>query len=289
VRLILSRKGFDSSAGGCPSPLFTDGSAYALPIPDHRSRIRYRDIRHQGLNVGELLVGLTGDATRVDAGAHLDPDLIAGGYPRQPGWRPLLGQTGTAQSHLRNQGVTSGDLFLFFGLFRAVEPIGDRWRFVRGSKPFHGLWGWLQIGAIITVDELDAGELPWVRYHPHLHGEADPNNTLYLASPRLTLAGQDTGLAGAGTFPHLASEHRLTAADAPSPTHWQLPAAFFPGPQQCPLSYHHNRERWQRNGDHCRLRCAARGQEFVLDLAQYPDLIPWLRRLLLGKSGQHVQ
>ncbi|MDC0661273.1 hypothetical protein [Marinobacter sp. SS21] len=283
MRLILSRKGFDSSAGGGPSPLFPDGSVYALPIPDQRSRIRYRDIRHQGLNVGELLVGLTGDATRADAGAHLDPDLIADSYPRRPGWRPLLGQTGTAQSHLRNQGVTTGDVFLFFGLLRAAEPVGGRWRFVRAAKPFHGLWGWLQIGDIITVDDLAAAELPWVRYHPHLHGTADPNNTLYLASPHLTLAGQDTGLAGAGTFPALASEHRLTAADAPSPTHWQLPAAFFPGPQQRPLSYHHNRDRWTLEEDRCRLRCAARGQEFVLDLADYPGVASWLQSLLVGR------
>ncbi|MDX1755251.1 MAG: hypothetical protein R3175_04250 [Marinobacter sp.] len=282
MRLILSRKGFDSSAGGCPSPRFPDGSVYALPIPDPRSRIRYREIRHQGLKVGDLVAELTGDPGRRRAGAHLDPDLIAEGYPRQPGWRPLLGQTGTAQSHLRNQGVDEGDLFLFFGLFRAAERSRQGWQFVKGSKPFHGLWGWLQIGEILKVDELGAEDLPWVRYHPHLHGAPDRNNTLYLASDCLSLAGRDSGLPGAGTFPAMTGDLRLTAPDAPSPTHWRLPAACFPGPDQTPLSYHHNRERWQRDGDHCRLRCAARGQEFVLDLDQYPDLMPWLQRLLLG-------
>lgn len=282
MRLILSRKGFDSSAGGCPSPWFADGRAYALPIPDPRSRIRYRDIQHRGLNVGELVAGLTGDPARLDAGAHLDPDLIRADYPREPGWRPLLGQTGTAQSHLRNQGVKTGDLFLFFGLFRAAEPTDAGWRFVKGARPFHALWGWLQIGDIVSVDDLAAGELPWVGYHPHLQGEPDRNNTLYLASPTLNLDGRDSGLAGAGTFPVITEPYRLTAPDAPSPTHWRLPVACFPGPEQTPLSYHHNRERWQRDGDHCRLRCAARGQEFVLDLAQYPNVLPWLWRLLLG-------
>ncbi|WP_410330269.1 hypothetical protein [Marinobacter sp.] len=44
VRLILSRKGFDSSAGGCPSPVLPDASLCVLPIPDSVSRIRYDEV-----------------------------------------------------------------------------------------------------------------------------------------------------------------------------------------------------------------------------------------------------
>ena len=33
----------------------------------------------------------------------------------------MLGQAGIAQSHLHKQGVGSGDVFLFFGLYRRVE------------------------------------------------------------------------------------------------------------------------------------------------------------------------
>ena len=32
-KLILSRKGFDTQAGGKPSPVFPDGSMFSLPIP----------------------------------------------------------------------------------------------------------------------------------------------------------------------------------------------------------------------------------------------------------------
>ncbi|SDW98437.1 Nmad3 family putative nucleotide modification protein [Marinobacter mobilis] len=281
MRLILSRKGFDSSAGGCPSPLFPDGSVYALPIPDARSRIRYREIRHQGLNVADLVAGLSGDCKRRGQGAHLDPDLIAAAYPREPGWRPLLGQSGAAQSHLRNQGVGVGDLFLFFGLFRAAEKVGRQWRFVKGSKAFHGFWGWLQVGQIVTVDQLAPEALPWVRYHPHLHGEADPNNTLYLAAERLQVAGAEGDLPGAGIFRRMSDGHRLTATAAPSPTHWQLPTGFFPGAGRVPLSYHHNPDRWQLDDAVCHLKAAARGQEFVLDMAAYPDLKSWLAGLFV--------
>lgn len=121
MKLILSRKGFDSSAGGCPSPVFPDGSFHTLPIPDPGSRIAYRDIHHEGLNVGRLVASLSGDRRAGARKAHLDPDLIADVYPREPGWKPCLGQSGAAQGHLRKQSVGEGDLFLFFGLFRDVE------------------------------------------------------------------------------------------------------------------------------------------------------------------------
>jgi len=34
MRVILSRKGFDSSFGGCPSPILPDGTLLSLPIPE---------------------------------------------------------------------------------------------------------------------------------------------------------------------------------------------------------------------------------------------------------------
>jgi len=58
----------------------------------------------------------------------------------------------------------------------------------------------------------------------------------------------------------------------------RLPVAFMPGTDSLPLSYHHNPERWRPDGspEYCRLKSAARGQEFVLDLAQYPGVSKWL-------------
>jgi hypothetical protein len=44
MRIIFSRKGFDSSSGGVPSPIFPDGRMLSLPIPDRLSRIAYADI-----------------------------------------------------------------------------------------------------------------------------------------------------------------------------------------------------------------------------------------------------
>src|SRR2546421_253160 len=51
-------------------------------------------------------------------GAHLDPDLVEHVVPRLEGWRAMFGQVGASQTHLDNNGVDVGDVFLFFGLFR---------------------------------------------------------------------------------------------------------------------------------------------------------------------------
>jgi putative DNA base modification enzyme with NMAD domain len=282
LKLILSRKGFDSSAGGCPSPLFPDGRGYALPIPDRRSRIPYGDIQWRGQSVGTLIRNLTGDPRARQRKAHLDPDLIVDSLPRKQGWRPCLGQSGSAQGHLKKQGVGEGDLFLFFGLFQAVEKQQGRWRFRRDSKPFHGLWGWLQIGEVHAIDQLSDGQLPWAGYHPHFHGEADSANTLYVASEQLELAGQEVGCNGAGTFDQMTFKHRLTAPQARTTTEWQLPACFYPESAADAMTYHQNMDRWARNEPGCSLKSAARGQEFVLDAAHKPEVLNWVKTLLQG-------
>ena len=280
MRLILSRKGFDSSSGGCPSPILPDGTMLSLPIPDKSSGIPYRGLECQGVNIGRLIVDLTGDARRFRHYAHLDPDIDRDVYPRAKGWRPLLGQTGAAQGHLRNQNVQVGDLFLFFGLFRPVESMHGRWRFVKRSTAMHVLWGWLQIGKIYSVDALAADELPWARYHPHFQGRRDANNTIYTAANELRLNGEYIDAAGAGLFRRVHDRLILTDPNAPSFTQWRLPLAFYPGAGKPPLSYHRKPETWRRSRNYCTLQSVSRGQEFVLDTAQYPKVTDWLSALL---------
>ena len=109
----------------------------------------------------------------------MDPDLDAGAYPREPGWRGMLGQADLAQRHLEKEGVAAGDLFLFFGLYRLVETSRAGWRFVKGSRRLHLLWGWLQIGEVRKVDRIEDDErFRWARYHDHFLGGYDGKNTV---------------------------------------------------------------------------------------------------------------
>lgn len=284
MKIIFSRKGFDSSAGGCPSPLFPDGSMLALPIPDKGSPIQYRDIMFKDIKVGHLVNHLTKGKITAAHRAHLDPDLDRAAYPRKPGWKPLLGQTGAAQGHLVKQGIAEGDLFLFFGLFREVELYQRKWRFVPGTTPKHVVWGWLQVGEILPVDQIDKAQWDWCDYHPHCYRGEDKNNTLYIARDELILKGLTRNLPGAGFFPKFTSNLCLTAPDSQKPSLWQLPNWFYPY-RKAPLSYHAKMERWERVGSHCYLQCAARGQEFVLPAQGYPKAQSWVAALLQDALG----
>lgn len=276
LKLILSRKGFDSAAGGCPSPILPDGRLLSLPIPDRHSAIRYGDIDF-GDDYGALISQLTRGRLNRGSRAHLDPDLEASHLPRAPGWRPVLGQSGAAQGHLRKQQVGCGDLFLFFGLFRPVETHQRRWRFIPGAPPRHIIWGWMQVAEVLSVDGSARGE-PWLAYHPHLQMPEDPNNTLYCASDCLS-AAVASDLPGSGTFRHCRSSLQLTAADSPNPSRWLLPPWFSPDGRP-PLTYHNQLKRWQPHDQGCILQCAARGQEFILDTAYYPQALAWIDGLI---------
>ena len=277
MKLILSRKGFDSQSGGCPSPIFPDGTLYSLPIPYDPSEITCGDLWHGDTNIGETVADLTNNRIGTKTPAHLDPDINHIAYPRQAGWQPLFGQSGAAQSHLDNQGVQIGDLFLFFGLFQKIEQISGRWCFVKGTPRQHILWGWLQIGEIHKVDDLAKDELPWSRYHPHRHPsrERDSTDTLYVASYGLHLDGESTAQ-GAGCF--LKSHERLvlTNPNGSGVTDWRLPRWFYPDNGKPPLTYHPKLDRWRHDDRYTYLQSASRGQEFVLDLDQYPGVTDWL-------------
>ena len=268
MKVILSRKAFDSGAGKVANPILEDGSMIPLPIPDKSSLIRYQDITVAGQNLGSVASYLTGGRTKPEHFAHLDPDLAAAAYPRAPGWRPMLGQTGAAQTVLAREGVGIGDLFLFFGWFRQVTRSAGRLQYVRGAPDLHVLWGWLQVDDLITVS---TGPHPaWMAYHPHLAPDRKlGSDTLYVARERLRIDGVDLDIPGAGTFGTYDDHLRLTAPGQ-SRSVWSLPAWFAPSPPRPPLGYHSAPERWHVEGDRVHLRSVGRGQEFVLDTDWYP-------------------
>lgn len=280
MKIILSRKGFDTASGGCPSPIFPDGSMLALPIPDKQSSIRYQDLTWNGRNLGDLVATLTRGKQRSDYRAHLDPDLVPAMRPRKPGWRPVFGQTGASQSHLANQGVGPGDLFLYFGLFRKVD---DQGRFVPSSLTRHILWGWMQVGEVLPVDE-HREQLGWADGHPHLNFIGDPRNTMYVASNRLDLPGAGD-LPSAGVWPEFDPARQLTAPDAQCST-WRLPTWFNPEGRRSTLSFHGKPEAWTACDSGVLLQSVGRGQEFVLDAEHYPEVLPWARNMIRGGHSE---
>ncbi|HLX05396.1 MAG TPA: hypothetical protein VKR28_07665, partial [Candidatus Binatus sp.] len=160
MKLILSRKGFDSANGGCPSPIL-DGRLCSLPIPDAGAPTTYADIAtFRGSPVARVVEDLTRGRIRQSDGAHLDPDLRRDSIARARGWRPIFGQAAAAQSHLARHEVGCGDLFLFFGCFRQAEKVGGEFRFVRDAPKLHVIFGWLQVGGVSRATNELATEIP---------------------------------------------------------------------------------------------------------------------------------
>jgi hypothetical protein len=280
MKIILSRKGFDSSSGGCPSPLFPDGSMVSLPIPDKQSPIRYHQIRWHEYDLGKIVSDLTKGCVHGDHFAHLDPDLNGESLPRADNWLPLFGQTGTAQGHLRNNGVGIGDVFLYFGLFRDIRIASSSLIWDLNVRARHVIWGWLQVGEVLPVDKCQGSRLDWADYHPHFHRKPDRNNTVYIANASLELPGLPVYPKGAGVFRRFSSSLLLTAQDAPTTSIWELPKWFFPEDGRAPLSYHGDPDRWQKCSRSTRLNAAARGQEFVLDAKNCPESVRWIYDLI---------
>jgi hypothetical protein len=275
MKLILSRKGFDSASGGGPSPILPDGRMVSLPIPESApAGVPYDEL---SLDAGRSYADVMRElhiSSPAAGGGHLDPDLREEARVRPPGWRAAFGQCGAAQRHLALQGVGHGDLFLFFGLFQPCIQTDYGLAWDRRERPFHALWGYLEVDAIHAITGEDqATQLPWAADHPHLVNWCRPFNTVYVAADQLSLGPH---LPGAGVFRY--QEHLRLSLTGTLCSHWGLPAAFLPDDDRPTLSYHLRPDRWQRQGGRVLLQSVGRGQEFVIDCT--PPLRIWLAEII---------
>jgi len=193
MKVILSRKGFDSENGGFPSPILPNGQMISLPIPDQKDDIRYSDVKAGELTCYDLMKGfnprIKSDNKRLDIDentrCHLDPDIHRKAIGREPNWKPLFGQVDAAQGHLRKQKVREGDLFLFFGWFRKTEYEDGKLVFDPIERDLHVIFGYLQIGEIIKVDpEFDVPK--WMKYHPHTNESTGTTKLTQSTLPEIT-------------------------------------------------------------------------------------------------------
>ena len=255
MKVVLSRKGFDSGYGRIPSPILPDGTLLSLPIPTSVPGRRFADLSRAGFSYEQVITDLGGDQVMAAGFCHLDPDLRPGDVE---GWVPVFGQVGAAQTHLANQGVGVGDLFLFFGRYRQTELVDAHLRYVRQAPVLHVVFGYLQVGQIIQGE---AVRDYW--WHPHAGYVQRPNNTLYVASEHLF----DSLMPGVGTFAY--RDDRVLTAPGHALSQWRL-LDWMVG---TPISYHSAASR--RDGY---FQSAAKGQEFVVDAN--PGVLGWAKTLL---------
>jgi hypothetical protein len=240
MRVIFSRKGFDSAAGKVPSPII-EGEPISLPIPtERRSKTTYRLT-----GLGEIVERVTKGRIGSDNLCHEDPVFFNG--------RCVLGQTGVAQSHLENNGVDVGDVFLFFGLFACDN-----------RDHHHRIFGYMRVDEVRRLGSLPSkGDSPpgFPRQHPHTIGEWNANNTLYLGP----------GAKARNAQPSL----RLTKAGGPVSV-WSIPSWL----KAAGLTYHNDPMRWLNDNE---LSVASRGQEFVSNVDDVAAS-KWLRAVIAAIS-----
>ncbi len=282
MKIIFSRKGFDSTDryGGKPSPIINGTTPISLPIPeDKKKTIEYQNLTDptgQLANLGEIVAQFTGGIVDGKSFAHLDPDLRWDTYPRREGWRPIFGQVDQAQTHLSNQGVGQGDVFLFYGLYCDANISAGTIAYARGADWKHVIWGWLAIGDIFKP-RCEEDVPIWARYHAHATDKRSANNTIYVA------ANSAVGnLPGAGIFSAYSDDLCLTdlQTDHVKPSVWRLPLWCAPRDGRYALTYHPNANVWTIKSDCVLLQTKSPAQEFVLDTAQYAEAIPWARNLI---------
>jgi len=123
MKIVFSRKGSDSGIGRIPSPIFPDGTFFSLPLlaTSDKSNNKFDDLTFDGHPIGKVVRDLSKRKIEPTQRIHFDPDLNPSLLPRLPGWRPIFGPAVNSRAHLLNQGVSVGDIVLFFGWFRQVE------------------------------------------------------------------------------------------------------------------------------------------------------------------------
>ena len=216
MKIILSRKGFDSSNGGCPSPIMPDGTLLSLPIPSE-DKDSYKDLQYKGTTYSQILNQL--QPNKSYSHCHVDPDIRTNCRVSPIAkWKPAFGQINAAQGVLNNAGVEEGDIFLFFGKFRRVEFSSNGYNYVSkrngtfyDHSDLHVIFGYMQIGKILTKKE----EILKYTWHPHSSDSRinEPTNTIYLPTNKLSILPE---LNGYGTLSYrkdrvLTMENKATA------------------------------------------------------------------------------
>lgn len=269
MKVIISRKGFDVENGGTPSPVMPDGAMISFPIPQN-DHMGYEYLGYKGQKYMDIWKQLKPKQKNFEICCHMDPDLIESNrlYNKYDDWKPIFGQAGAAQSHLENQGVTVGDLFLFFGWFRQTEEKNGKLQYKRGSKDAHMIYGYLQIGEIVTGKDV---EKFW--WHPHsdyYDPERTTNNTMYIATDKLVIDGVETGLPGAGVLKY--SNEVVLTMPGQTRSRWLLPEFF----KNVSIS-HHSADSFKPEGYFQTVRI---GQEFVISESE--EVTNWAKSIIVN-------
>lgn len=268
MKIIFSRKGYDSSAGGFPSLIFPDGTLFSIPIPTTHDDDSFGDINfsYESDSIQKILNDLTGGRVchnkqwkDIDYGSskqkcHIDPAFIS-----ENGFTGIaLGQVGSSEGHLRKQGVESGDLFLFYGWYKEVEKVDGIWRYKPSANDIHQMWAFMEVKNSVYLDDenqIDQAleSFPFLKHHPHVRKSIEGKNRVYLSK----------------SYQYFKFDQKRCLTDLKNykgRATWRLPVCFY---QHQAFSY---LKEFTKQDHSTIVSYKGYGQEFVLDLDKVSEL-----------------
>lgn len=174
-----------------------------------------------------------------------------------------LGNVAAPNHIFLTHNVEKGDLFLFFGWFKEVRKINNKFIYMKGTDK-QIIWGYLQISEIQSIYG-DTEYEDWKLVHPHYYDRNRTRNTAYIASDKLSF---NNSLPGFGTLKYNKSL-ALTCDGQDKKSLWKLPYFFHPQ-YNTKMTYHEKltsksgQAIWKLFNDYCLLQSVGRGQEFVI-------------------------
>lgn len=265
MKVILSRKGMDSENGGIPSPII-NWRFYSLPIPTDDPETKYSDIYlFDDIQMSKFIDDVAPKSRKYEY-CHLDPDVRMLSLQKRPvRWERNFGQVGRAQTHLENNQIGIGDVFLFFGWFRRAEYNNGKFRYIKEKdypKGFHAIYSYLQINKIFKPNLEKTPK--WLDYQPHIKCKNRDNynydnNTVYVASETF-IYPKRFNKNGSISFT-FSEDLILTKKGQPNRTLWELPIELHPS-RGVTLSYNPS-DKWIIENNKAILKSASKGQEFI--------------------------
>ncbi|MDD5463257.1 MAG: hypothetical protein PHG00_16820 [Methylococcales bacterium] len=260
MKIIFSRKGSDSTAGGFPSLIFPDNQLFSIPIPSNPSHCDYSRLtfKYEDEPIQNILNQVTKNKIRNGSryecdyaqavqGCHHDPMVI------KETDRFSLGQTGRTESHLRNQEISSDDIFIFYGWFKRIALVDGHWMYDHNERDIHLIWSWMTVDEVIKLDSSDQvysalKKFPELHVHPHLApGWSSIPNSIYLSKKH--------------SLPRFSEIRCLTDMKSyDGRSRWRLPVCF-----NQPQAFTYLKSFSPENNDVI-MSYRGYGQEFVLDL-----------------------
>lgn len=193
MKVILSRKGFDSNTGGITNVILENGDLISFPIPEYIQDGVKEDsfdmLVYNNIEYSKILNNL---GYHHNQKCHIDPDINQKIRKETiDEWVAIFGQCDQAASYLVNTvKIEEGDIFLFFGNYHHVEVSNNKFQARKKTGEFYIdsdlqlIWGYLQVGKIVTQKE----EQEKYYWHPHSmrYYTEKSNNVMFVAREKLS-------------------------------------------------------------------------------------------------------